>query len=248
MADEGVCPTVFHRKLSSRLLHKEVGALFVTDGGAFVVTGVNGDVVGQGGQFFERLREDASVAAWQVGASAGSFEEGVAGEDDFFLLKIITDAAFGMAGSFQALELQIRNLPVLGSFGVNEFSDGFSRDWIVGGNLVLLSKGPFKIFGMNINGRGMLFVQFGEGAEVVGVAVRQEVCGDGKSIFPEHGFDISGIMAGVDDERLFCVAPDDGAVHFKGADGEDFNIHAGENRQGGRGIKARTAKMSPDCS
>ena len=54
-------------------------------------------------------------------------------------------------------------------------------------------------------------------------------------------------MAGVDDERLFCVAPDNGAVYFKGTDGKDFNVHAGENRQGGCGIKAGTAKMSPSA-
>ena len=51
-------------------------------------------------------------------------------------------------------------------------------------------------------------------------------------------------MAGVNDERLLFFTPDDVAVYFKGADNDGFNIHAGENREGGRGGKAGTAKIS----
>ena len=90
--------------LSRCLLHKEVGLFLAADGGAFVVAGVDGDITGQGGEFFKRLREDSSVAAGQVGASAGSFKKSVAGEDDFFLLEVIADTSGGVAGSFQALE------------------------------------------------------------------------------------------------------------------------------------------------
>jgi hypothetical protein len=44
---------------------------------------------------------------------------------------------------------------------MKEFGDGFSRDWIVGLDLVLLSEGPFVVFGVDINRGGVLFVQFG---------------------------------------------------------------------------------------
>ena len=52
-------------------------------------------------------------------------------------------------------------------------------------------------------------------------------------------------MARIDDKRLFGFTPNDGAIYFKGADGDHFDIHAGENRQGERGIKAGIEKMSP---
>ena len=127
---------------------------------------------------------------------------------------------------------------------MDKFGRGFCRNGIVGRDLVLRTEGPFVIFGVDVNRRGPDGVQFGEGAKVVGVAVRQEIGCNGEAVLPEHGFDVGGVIAGIDNECLFFSAPDNTAVHFKRADGKDFNIHAGENRQGRRGIKAGTEKMS----
>ena len=140
--------------------------------------GINGDIVGQRGQFPERLCKNASVAARQVGATAGSFEKGVAGEDDFFLLKVVADASFGVAGSFQTLKTQISNCPMFSSFRLDESGSGFSRDRVVGLNLVLLAEGPFEIFGVDVKGRGAGGVQVGEGAKVIGMTVGEQVGGD----------------------------------------------------------------------
>jgi hypothetical protein len=131
---------------------------------------------------------------------------------------------------------------------MDEFSGGFSGDGIVGQDLILNSEGPFVICGVDVNRRGTDGVQFGEGADMVGMTVRQEVGGDGETVAFQNGFDIGSVVAGVDNERLFGFTPDNGAVHFEWADGENFDIHAAENKQGGRGIKAGMEKMSPDCS
>ena len=62
---------------------------------------------------------------------------------------------------------------------MNEFGGGFYGDRVVGWNLVLLAEGPFVIFGVNINRGGASGVQVGEGAEVVGMTMRQQIGGDG---------------------------------------------------------------------
>ena len=60
--------------LSARLLHIEIGFEFILDRGVFSVSGHNAGLERQLGQLFEGLSQDPSVAAGQIGSSAGSFK------------------------------------------------------------------------------------------------------------------------------------------------------------------------------
>ena len=69
-------------------------SLFVEDGGAFAVAGIDGGVVGQAEQaFLDAGDEGLVVATGQVGAAYAAAEERVAGEDPAFDFSIEADAA-----------------------------------------------------------------------------------------------------------------------------------------------------------
>ena len=133
-------------------------------------------------------------------------------------------------------------------FGMDEIGGRLFRYGIVRQNLVLLAEGPFVILSVNINGRRAVSVQGGEGAEVVGVAVCQEIGGDCQAVFPKNGFDIVSIMTGINDKRLFDVTPDDRTVYFKGTDRKNLDIHAAEDRRAPRCGEAGIIKISVNRS
>ena len=113
---------------------------------------------------------------------------------------------------------------------MNKWGNRFFGNGVVGRDLVHGAEGPVEVFLMKIDGRRVGGVEFGEGADVIGVRVGQQIGGDGESIFFQHRFNKIGIIAVVDDQRLLGVTPNNRAVYFVRSNGNLFKFHARENR------------------
>lgn len=79
------------------LPNKHIIPLFIKNGGAFAVTGIDGGIVGQAEEsFLDAPDERLKVAARKVGAAYAAAKEGIARENPAFNLGIKTDAAFSV--------------------------------------------------------------------------------------------------------------------------------------------------------
>lgn len=61
-------------------MQEVVVLFFVADGGGVAVARINGEGIGEAGEFLEGTTEDAGIAAGQIGASDRAAEEGIADE------------------------------------------------------------------------------------------------------------------------------------------------------------------------
>ena len=177
-------------------------AFFAADGGGVAVAGVDGKVVGQGGELAEGAGEGARVAAGEVGAAGGAAEEGVAGEEGLVVVEQPADAAGGVAGGFE-------DFPE----GVAEFEGGVFGDvddgavWggggvVEAGEVVAGGEAPGGVEGVDVDGSGEGAGEFGKGGEVVDVAVGEQVGDDDGVEFAETGQKLGGVVAGIDHDGL----------------------------------------------
>ena len=87
-------------------LHEKVFAFFAADGGVGAVAANDLGVFGERQELVVDGADDlASVAAGEIGAADGIAEEGVAGDQDFLSGDEEAEAALGVAGRVEDLDL-----------------------------------------------------------------------------------------------------------------------------------------------
>src|ERR1035438_5811903 len=206
---------------------KRVGFTFLADGGERAVAGDHYGFVGEGqDRVVQRVQYFLHRAAGQIGATNGTREECVAGDQLIFRGEIEADAAFGVSGSVQdtggegaggdgfsggnaAVDLNFsrRAHADPGGLGVEHFQQGI---------VVLVEQDGGAGGGAKLHGS----------ANMVDVSVGDDDLVDLQVALADECKNILNIVAEIDDHGPGGgLVADDRAVALQRADGEDFVDH-----------------------
>ena len=191
------------------------------------MAGDDRDLVGKGEEgIVDGLDKFPGIAAGKVGATYGTGEEGVAGEQELLLGKIEADAAFSMTGSVENRAGEACDGDKLAVFEAGVGRSDFGCGNAEPSSLNVHHLDQRQIVLVVKDGRsGELLEALGSG-DVIDMSVGDDDLLDGELVLIEDADDAGDVVAGVDyDGFAGDLVAEDGTVALKGADDEDFVDH-----------------------